>query len=114
MALPLGPIILAAANFGKSELVDKPQAEKRRQTEAQITRWSPWTGMKGQTVYDPSSVDALIQGGFQGYNLQQNIQDQEEQRALRKALTQSLWNQISTGNTMDLGAMNSANPYTIA
>lgn len=92
--------IMAAANYGKSELVDKPQADKQRQTEAQLTRWSPWTGISGKTVYDPSSANAAIQGGFQGYSLGQNIENQNEEKALRKALLENLrWNNYNPYNT---------------
>lgn len=98
--------IMAAANYGKSELVDKPQAEKKRQTEAELTRWSPWTGIKGQTVYDPNSADAAIQGGFQGYSLGQNIDSNNEEKALRKALLDDMrwrnWN-ANMGNNIYAG-----------
>ena len=94
--MAIAPLLLAAimagANYGKSELVDKPQAEKKRQTEAQLTRWSPWTGIKGETVYDPSSANAAIQGGFQGYSLGQNIDSQAEEKELRKALLDQMRN----------------------
>ena len=95
--------IMAAANYGKSELVDKPQAEKKRQTEAQLTRWSPWTGIKGETVYDPSSANALIQGGFQGYNLGQGVESNEEEKLLRAALLESLKSKNGGSRWTDYG-----------
>lgn len=105
-------LIMAGAQYGKSELVDKPRADKERQTQAEMTRWSPWTGIRGKDVAEPDSLGAAMQGGFAGYSLGQNIGTQEEEAAMRKELLQSLKNKNKSA-WMDLSAMNTNDPYTI-
>lgn len=63
-------IIGAAIGLAKSEM-DKKQAQKLQQAEAVKTEFSPWTGMKGETVQMPSSIGGAMQGAAMGAMYQQ-------------------------------------------
>lgn len=61
------PLALGAgAGLLKNELVDKPQNEALQAAEAEKTKWSPWTGMKGQTLKPPSAFGSMLQGAATG------------------------------------------------
>lgn len=42
------------------------KADKQRQAQAEIQRWSPWTGLQGQQVQDPSLMGDLATGAALG------------------------------------------------
>ncbi len=81
-----GMAIAAAAGIAKSELIDKPKAEKRRQFEAEKERWSPWTGQHGQYVSDPDSIGAGLQYGAVGAQIGQGYNQQQEDKKLSESL----------------------------
>lgn len=58
--------IMAAVGVGKSELIDRPQAERQRKMEAAKARWSPWTGIAPGSVKEPDAFGAALQGGLTG------------------------------------------------
>lgn len=67
------PLAMMGAGILKNELVDKPQAKRMAQAEAVKTAYSPWTGMQGQTVQEPSSLDAGLKWGATGLMLGQGM-----------------------------------------
>jgi len=63
--------IMAALGIGKSELVDRPAAGRARKREAEVARWSPWTGMAPSRVGEADPFGSAMQGGFSGAALGQ-------------------------------------------
>lgn len=57
VAAIIGALVGAAKNSAK-----EAQAAKQRKYEAETARWSPWTGMQGHYVQDPSLVDEVSKG----------------------------------------------------
>jgi hypothetical protein len=61
--------ILAGAGLGflKNKLIDKPAEQRSRKMNAEIMRYSPWTGMQGPGVKEAGSVfGSMLQGGALG------------------------------------------------
>ena len=56
----------AGVGLAKHEFIDKPRAKRMAAAEAEKTRWSPWTGMQGQTIMPPSAADAALKWGTTG------------------------------------------------
>lgn len=101
----MDPITMAAIMGGlglaKSELVDRPAANRQRKTEAEIARWSPWTGMAAQRTKDADSFGATVQGGLAGAALGQNAEQtakMNEMMKSQKALLDAQTAQIAAGN----------------
>lgn len=67
------PAAMAAIGYlDKKE--QREQAGRDRQAEAEIARWSPWTGMAPQRVGSPgSSFGGAAVGGLQGASFVQSI-----------------------------------------
>lgn len=61
-----GMAIAAALALAKNQLVDKPNADKKRKYEAQTAALSPWTGMKSEPVATPDPIGPMIQYGGAG------------------------------------------------
>ena len=63
----------AGAGLGllKEELIDGPRRQKMNEAQAEITRQSYLTGMRGQIDPGKSPFDAALQGGFSGLQLAQ-------------------------------------------
>lgn len=71
-AIPVG---MAALGAVKGEQ-DRQQARNDRKMEAEIARWSPWTGMQAQRVRDNSSpLGGALQGGVGGLGIMQAFQN---------------------------------------
>ena len=68
----IGLGIGAGLGAGK-HVSDVKRAGKMRKAEAAKTRYSPWTGMQGKTVADPSLMGNLITGGAGGAMLGSSI-----------------------------------------
>lgn len=75
---------VTAAGIGAGVLKgrEEQKAHRRRQlAEAEKTRYSPWTGVTGQTLAPPSSVfGSALQGGVAGATLGQGIGNLVQQR----------------------------------
>jgi len=109
------PLAMMAAGAAKSELSDRPAAQRQRNAEAEKTRWSPWTGMQGQNVQDPNTANAMMQGGMSGLMMSQNMDAAASNEQMSKLQQQYLENQnklmeqqMSQGGGMNLqggGAM---------
>lgn len=68
---PWGAIIGAALGLAK-DVEGKKQAADERKRQAAMTRYSPWTGMHGTTVQDPSTIGDVGQGAAAGLQMGQN------------------------------------------
>ena len=93
-ALPVG---LAAAGALEGDAKRK-RNEKKLQAQAEIARWSPWTGMAPHDVStEDSALHGAMQGGVAGIGMQQNMKDDKAEAK-------------DTNLTGDSGA--SSEPYT--
>jgi hypothetical protein len=67
------PLAMAGAGAIKGQK-EEAQAKRDRQMEAEIARWSPWTGMQPQRVHDgPGVMGNAIQGATSGLSMMQNV-----------------------------------------
>jgi hypothetical protein len=64
--MAIGAAIGAAKNVG-----DQQQANAQRKAQSQLTRYSPWTGIQGTAVKDPSLIGNVAQGAAAGAMLGQ-------------------------------------------
>lgn len=69
----------AALGLGKSELVDKPAAERARKLAAATQRYNPWTGAQAEKVQEADPVGSTLQGATSGIGLQQNYAKNQAQ-----------------------------------
>lgn len=60
--------LLAGAGVGllKGGVLDRQKEQRQRKQEAEIQRWSPWTGMQAQRVQEADPLGAAMQGGMTG------------------------------------------------
>lgn len=66
--------LIAGAGLGLGKYVDgSMRAKKERERQAAITRYSPWTGMQGQSVASPSIFGDLATGAAAGSTLGQGF-----------------------------------------
>lgn len=72
------PLAMMGAGVLKNELVDRPRSQALAKAEAAKTMYSPWTGMQGQTVMPPSSLDAAMKWGLTGLQMKQQMPGQKE------------------------------------
>jgi hypothetical protein len=71
MAAWMIPVAMMAAGGVKGQL-DQQQAARQRKAEAEVARWSPWTGMAPQRVDEGSGVlGGMMQGGMAGLGAMQ-------------------------------------------
>lgn len=66
MAFWIPLAIGAGAGLLKNELVDKPQHKRMQRAQAEMTRYSPWTGMQGKILTPPSAFGSMLQGATTG------------------------------------------------
>lgn len=71
--ITMGLLIGGGAGLLKNELVDKPQHKRMQLAEAEKTRYSPWTGMQGQTLTPPSAFGSALQGATTGAMIGQGV-----------------------------------------
>lgn len=73
MALWAIPVGMAALGAYKGQQ-DRAQAKQDRLAEAEVARWSPWTGMSPARVGMPAGeLGGAIQGGLAGASLMQSF-----------------------------------------
>lgn len=72
------------------------QQENFNMAQSELTRYSPWTGMKGQldNSYAPDQLSAGISGGIQGLGIAQGAQG---------LFSKPAEGALPTGGTMDAG-----------
>jgi hypothetical protein len=70
------PMILGGMGAGllKSELIDRPQANKQRQLAATTAELSPWTGMTPTMPNEANPLGSMLQGGLAGAQIAQGMQ----------------------------------------
>lgn len=67
------PAAMAAMGYMEKK-AQREQADRDRQAEAEIARWSPWTGMAPQRVGSGgSNIGGALAGGLQGASFVQSI-----------------------------------------
>lgn len=71
MAFWLPLLAGAALGAAKTQFIDKPAADKRREYEARTAELSPWTGLQAQYVQDPSVLGGAMKGGMMGLQMGQ-------------------------------------------
>lgn len=78
------PMMLAGMGAGllKSELIDRPQADKQRQLAATTATLSPWTGMTPTMPNEANAFGSMMQGGLAGAQLGQGMQKQAQEQEL--------------------------------
>lgn len=74
--LTLG-LILGGTGLGKSLLVDAPQEARDRKAAAEVTKWSPWTGMQPGAVKKADPLGSVMTWGSTGAQLGQGLQNQQ-------------------------------------
>lgn len=70
--LVLASLIGAGVGVGKGYL-DQGRAARQRQTEAEIARWSPWTGIQAQRPQEADILGSGLQGAFAGASFGQQF-----------------------------------------
>jgi hypothetical protein len=58
---------------GVKAIADNKQYKRDQLAQSELTRYSPWTGMKGQSLSRPSAFGTVLQGGMTGAMLGQGI-----------------------------------------
>jgi hypothetical protein len=65
--MPITGLALATiAGLAKSEIIDKPKAERQRKLAAETQRWSPWTGLKAGAIQEADPFGTALQFGSTG------------------------------------------------
>lgn len=67
------PILIGAGVGLAKGLADQQQEKKDRRTQAEIQRWSPWTGLQGQQVKGTNLLNTTAQGAMAGGMLGQGM-----------------------------------------
>lgn len=75
----------SALGLVKSQVVDKPKADKQRKLAAETQRYSPWTHLQANPVQEADPFGSVLQYGVTGGMLGANM----EQAAADKALKMS-------------------------
>jgi hypothetical protein len=70
--LTLG-LIGAGVGLAKSELIDRPKEARQRKVNAEIMRWSPWTGMQPGQVQEADPFGSALAAGTTGAMLGQQL-----------------------------------------
>ena len=80
-------LILGAAGFAKSQLIDRPKEARDRKFESVKAMWAPWTGMQPNAVKEADPFGSTIQGAFTGASLGQAAASAQALDAYTKAQT---------------------------
>lgn len=78
---------MAGLGAGKHFLFDKPAADRQRKMASETTRYSPWTGTKGEVGPQPSLFNSILQGATGGMSLGQGIAQANQAEKLNDAYT---------------------------
>ena len=74
-------LIMGGSGLAKSELIDTPAARQKALLEAEKTRYSPWTGMRGEDAQYKSSLDQGIGMAMGGAKFGQDLDRYEAETA---------------------------------
>lgn len=69
------PIIIGAAIGAGKQYLDQQEADRQRALNAQLARYSPWTGMKPGAVANPNAAENIGGGALTGFMMNQNMAD---------------------------------------
>lgn len=69
----MDPITIGLIAGAGKGLLDQRQEKKDRQTQSEIQRWSPWTGLQGQQVKGTNLVNPMMQGAMTGAMMGQGM-----------------------------------------
>lgn len=107
------PLLLGAgAGLLKSELVDKPRANKERELAARTAELSPWTGMSPTMPEEANPMGSMLQGGLAGAQLGQGLQAANQQEEMLKMFQQQqLQNQAPPSYSPKMGG-NVGSPWS--
>jgi hypothetical protein len=90
---------------------DQARADKQRQAEAAVTRYSPWTGMQGKSVQDPDMFGTLAGGVASGAMMGQGMEKQAADEAFQKSYLEKMG--MGGGGEQGLPIpMRGASPYS--
>ena len=70
------PVAGAALGYLQSREQQRA-ADKQRKYEATREAWSPWTGVHGEYVGEPSQIGPMMQGALAGGSMMQGIQQNQ-------------------------------------
>lgn len=67
--------LLAGAGIGavKGGVLDRQKEERQRQRDAELARWSPWSGIGPQGIQEADMLGSTMQGAMGGAMLGSNI-----------------------------------------
>lgn len=75
-------VIMAGAALGAvKHSQDKKDFQEQAHLASVKTRWSPWTGMKGEVGKRPSLMGSMMQGGLAGAGMAQQMGGDEKDGA---------------------------------
>lgn len=75
---PLAALALAGGGLGLGKhVIDQQNANRQRKAQSEIHRYSPWTGVTGQSVQDPNIFGNVMSGVAGGAMLGQGIADMQ-------------------------------------
>ena len=60
------PMAIGAGLGLMKGMSDQKQYEERQSAQAEMTKYSPWTGMHGQVLKQPNVFGSILQGGAMG------------------------------------------------
>lgn len=83
--------MLLGAGLGALSANQKQKAEEENnKMQAELTRYSPWTGMKGTISHNaPSMLDGVLQGGMGGMGVMQEMNKMQGPQAAAVDLNQA-------------------------
>lgn len=88
-------LIGGAAGLAKSELVDKPRANRQRKLAAETQRYSPWTGLQADPVQEADPLGSMLQYGTTGAMMGAQYDQMQSDKQLNEAMT----NRLNTGGS---------------
>lgn len=94
---------MAAGGLLKSELIDRPREDRQRQMQAEIARYSPWSGMQANpgAISEADPFGSALQGGMTGAAFGQNMDSAaaaDKTAAANAKLTDAQTNAFNTQN----------------
>lgn len=97
--------LLGGANVLKTAVFDAPEAEKQRKLNAEIIRYSPWTGMQaGPNPQSPNYLGAALSGGLAGAQFGQGLENRGMwQELLKKRKAQETLDGLLGSDPLGLG-----------
>ncbi len=81
-----GLAIAAGLGLAKSELVDKPAADRQRKLAAATQQFSPWTGLKANPVKEADPAGSMLQYGAAGAQMGGAVNQANLQQAMADKL----------------------------